>query len=71
MDAGLLWNDAGYLGVGQTVLVTGALVDQNGKVWGVSVNDTGKGEAGRIIPAASFDQATAGRPMTTTTTAIR
>jgi hypothetical protein len=61
VNAGLLWNDANYLGNGfanHAIVVTGvARNPQSGDVLGFFINDSGTGEAGKFIPASQFKSA--------------
>ena len=57
VDAKLLWNDPKMPGVSpHAVYVTGEEVDQNGKVYGYYLNDTGAGEAARFVSADDFNK---------------
>lgn len=56
VNAGILWNDANYYGIGQSnhvVTVTGTARDQEGGLLGVYICDSGRNEdddAGRFVP---------------------
>jgi hypothetical protein len=65
VDAGVLWNDAGFAGCGQSLLVAGALSDSAGVPQAVLVNDTASGVPCRPVDAATFDAASGGGPMLT------
>lgn len=53
-DAGLLWNDKGYLNNGHAILVTGVQYDTAGKAETIYYNDTGSGVCGASLSAGKF-----------------
>ncbi len=59
VDAGLLWQDAGAIGEGHAVWVTGLETSQDGQVAGVFLNDSGNPDidGGGKVPAGVFEAA--------------
>ncbi len=60
VNAGVLWNDPNYFGWGQAnhaIVVTGSALDPaTGDVVGYYINDSGAGQAGRFIDAATMNE---------------
>ncbi len=55
-DAGILWNDSRYNGVGHAVNVTGLEYGSDGRLRNVIINDTGNGHSADRIPADRFER---------------
>jgi uncharacterized Zn-binding protein involved in type VI secretion len=62
----LLWSDPSVRGNTHAVHTTGLVRDANGKVTHYVINDTGTGEAGKLIPAKQYEGSLDGGPIVVT-----
>jgi uncharacterized Zn-binding protein involved in type VI secretion len=70
-DAGRLWNDPSYNGSGHDVNTTGAVQDDSGQTLAYTINDTGAGRQGRVVPADQYANSMDGGPIAVTDNPIR